>query len=97
MKTYFYEVLEPYSAVIKAHNEDEVFNLYTEVICDVEGEEDEIKFIEDLEVISDEKVKKLLRNCRKESDEGGYRLLTEEEQEEAFNQDAPSIILMEEP
>ena len=49
-KTYFYEVNNPYSAVIKAHNEDQALEIYEKILSDVE---DKKEFFQDLRVISD--------------------------------------------
>lgn len=94
MKTYFYEILEPYHAIIKAYNEDEVLKIYEEIVCDIEENEKD-KFFENLEVISGENVKEQLTRCAVDIDSS--RLMTQPEQEETFNSKAPGLILMEMP
>ena len=89
MKPSFFEITEPYSAVIKAHDENEVLKVYEEIVADVE---DKDCFFEDLEVISDEKVKEQLTRC---FDEETNEVITKEKQKEIFNQLAPCLIVME--
>lgn len=92
MKTYFYEINEPYSAIIKAHNEDEVLEVYEYIVCDVE---DKDEFFQELRAISDFKVRKQI--ARVYHSESEPRLMTLKEQVELFNAKAPCIITMEIP
>lgn len=89
MRPYFYEILEPYSAVIKAHDEFEALKIYEEVVSDVENKE---YFYQDLNVLNEEDLRKILDNtCVDDTS----RLMSLQEQEEAINSKAPSIIVME--
>lgn len=92
MKTYFYEIKEPYQAIIKAHDEDEVLKVYEKIVADVESEED---FFQELEVISEDNVRQQLVNCYVDVD--STRLMSAQEQEEAIKSKAPNLILMEVP
>lgn len=90
MKTYFYEINEPYSTIIKAHSEDEALDVYEDIVCDVEDKEE---FFQELRVISDDNVKEQI--ARANHSEEKPRLMTPKEQVELFNAKAPCIITME--
>ncbi len=93
MKTYFYQIFDPYYAVIKARDEDEVLETYERIVSSIE-ENDKDRFFSDMETIDEESVRWKLSGCINE-DTGED--LTPEEQEEVFNRTAPDIILIEEP
>lgn len=93
MNTYFYQIFDPYYAVIKAHNQDETLEVYEECVADVE-EDDKERFLDNMEVINEERVKWILSGC---TDEETGKDLTPEQQEETLNRIAPDIIIMEEP
>lgn len=91
--TNYYEVKNPYHAVIKANHEDEVLQVYEIEVSDVEADEKD-SFFDDMEVISEEETKKQLTNC---IDNATGELLTQEQQKEIIESESPSLIIMELP
>ncbi|EGO6069886.1 hypothetical protein [Enterococcus faecalis] len=72
----FYEIKEPYFALIVAENEKQCLKLYKDIVCDVE---DEKEFFDDMKTIDKYEAFKMLAKSRIE--DGG-----ELGAEEAFNQ-----------
>lgn len=72
----FYEIKEPYFALIAAEDEKQCLKLYNKVVCDVE---DEKEFFDDMKTIDKYEAFKMLAKSRIE--DGG-----ELGAEEAFNQ-----------
>ncbi|ROZ26160.1 hypothetical protein EGX33_14480 [Enterococcus faecalis] len=72
----FYEIKEPYFALIVAENEKQCLKLYKNIVCDVE---DEKEFLDDMKTIDKYEAFKMLAKSRIE--DGG-----ELGAEEAFNQ-----------
>lgn len=91
MKTYFYQILVPYFAVIKAHNQDDALKVYEEIVADIEDKE---RFLDNLQEINEDKVRWELSGCV-DGDTG--HILTTLQQKEALDRAAPEVIIMEEP
>ncbi|ALX50451.1 hypothetical protein [Lentibacillus amyloliquefaciens] len=85
----FWLVREPYYALIKAKDEEEVAKLYEEVVADIEEED---AFYEECACISD---KIALDELHKAQDENGNRM-TYKEQMELYEREESDVLLIEE-
>jgi hypothetical protein len=62
----YFEIQQPYYALIAAENEEKALEIYVEKVCDIENDE---KFYDDLKEIETEAAKQLFLNAKDEDDD----------------------------